>query len=171
MVYEWLPKAYANGADPLAREKMHNASLMAGFTFTNTALGIVHSCAHQIGAEYGIPHGLANAIMMPYVVQYNMPAAAGRYSDIVKAIGDYKAETPIEGTRKFVEYLRDLQKTLNMPTTIKQMGVDEADFKSKLDMLAKNAMADGSTPPNPRVPSIDDLKMVYMCAYNGVDVI
>ncbi len=171
MVFEWLPKAYANGDDRLAREKMHNASLMAGFTFTNTALGIVHSTAHQIGAEYGIPHGLANAIMMPYVVQFNMAAAADRYSDIVKAVGDYDGQTSIEGALKFVEYIRDLQKVLSMPTTIKQMGVDEADFKSKLEMLAKNAIADGSTPPNPRTPSVDDIKNIYMCAYNGIDVI
>jgi alcohol dehydrogenase class IV len=109
--------------------------------------------------------------MMPYVVQFNMAAAADRYSDIVKAVGDYDGQTSIEGALKFVEYIRDLQKVLSMPTTIKQMGVDEADFKSKLEMLAKNAIADGSTPPNPRTPSVDDIKNIYMCAYNGIDVI
>ncbi|WHH59266.1 iron-containing alcohol dehydrogenase [Petroclostridium sp. X23] len=170
MVMEWLPKAYANGADKEAREKMHNASLMAGFTFTNTALGICHSTAHQIGAEYKIPHGLANAIMLPYVVQYNLPVAASRYADIARAFG-IESETPIEGARKFIDCLVELKKIFNMPMSIKEAGVDEADFMKNLDMLAKNAMADGSTPPNPRIPTIDDIKKVFTCAYHGVDVL
>lgn len=170
MVFEWLPQAFANGSNKIAREKMHNASLMAGFTFTNTALGLCHSTAHQIGAEYKIPHGLANAIMLPYVVQYNMSIAASRYSDIAKSIG-YTAATPIEGTRKFIEYIRELQKILKMPTSIKEVGVDEGDFMKNLDMLAVNAMADGSTSSNPRVPEINDIKQILTCAYNGIDLI
>ena len=168
--YKWLPIAYANGSNMLAREKMHNASLMAGFTFTNTALGLCHSTAHQIGAEYHIPHGLANAIMLPYAVQYNAPGASERYATLARAIG-YDSKTPLEGTQKYVQAIRDMQKILNIPGSIKEAGVDEADFKAKLDGMVRNAMADGSTPPNPRIPTLKDIEGIYLNAYYGKDTI
>ncbi|MDO7788187.1 iron-containing alcohol dehydrogenase [Desulforamulus aquiferis] len=170
MVFDWLPKAFADGTNKEAREKMHTASLMAGFTFTNTALGLVHSTAHQIGAEYGIPHGRANAIMMPYVIQYNTAAAASRYADLARAIG-YEVKDAYDGTAKFLEAVRGLQKLLGIPACIKETGVDEADFLAKVDKLAENAMKDGSTPPNPRVPSIQEVKNIFLCAYYGKEVI
>ncbi|SHF54807.1 Alcohol dehydrogenase, class IV [Desulforamulus putei DSM 12395] len=170
MVFEWLPKAFANGNDKEAREKMHTASLMAGFTFTNTALGLVHSTAHQIGAEYGIPHGRANAIMLPYVVQYNTPAVASRYADVARAIG-YESKDAYDGTAKFLEAVRGLQKLLGIPASIKDTGVDEADFLAKVDKLAENAMKDGSTPANPRIPTVEEIKNIFLCAYYGRDVL
>lgn len=168
--YEWLPKAFANGSNKVAREKMHNASLMAGFTFTNTALGLCHSTAHQIGAEYHIPHGRANAIMLPYVVQYNASAAGARYGDLARAIG-YESKTPLEGAQKFVQALRDMQKILGIEGNLKEAGVNEDDFMKKVDGLTKNAMADGSTPANPRVPTLDDIKNIFISAYHGKDMI
>jgi len=170
MVQKWLPIAFANGENMEAREKMHTASLMAGFTFTNTALGICHSCAHQIGAEFGIPHGRSNAIILPYVVQYNTPGAAERYADLARAMG-YDSVEPFEGAKQFVKALQNLQKVLGIPSTLKDAGVDEKHLMKVLDGLAKNAMADGSTPPNPRVPSLDDLKNIFVCAYHGRDVL
>jgi len=170
MAFEWLPRAFANGSNKEAREKMHTASLMAGFTFTNTALGLVHSTAHQVGAEYGIPHGRANAIMLPYVVQYNTPAAAARYADVARAFG-FDSTCPYAGTAKFIEVIRELQKILGIPASLKDAGVKEADFKKALDGLAKNAMNDGSTPTNPRVPSLDDIKKIFLCAYYGQDML
>lgn len=170
MAYKWLPKAFANGTNKEAREKMHTASMMAGFTFTNTALGLVHSCAHQIGAEYGVPHGRANAMMMPFVVQYNAPAAASRYADMARAFG-FDSKDPLEGTVKFVEALRGLQKILGIPACLKDAGIDEADFLSKVDQLAENAMKDGSTPANPRIPTLEEIKNILRCAYYGKDML
>jgi len=169
MAYKWLPIAYANGANKVARDKMHTASLMAGFTFTNTALGLVHSTAHQIGAEFGIPHGRANAIMFPYVIQYNTPAAAERYADMARAFG-FDSNDPFEGTGKFIEAIRNLQKILGIPSSLKDAGVNEADFLKALDGLTKNAMNDGSTPTNPRVPTLEDIKNIFLCAYYGKDM-
>ncbi|BAF58669.1 MAG: iron-containing alcohol dehydrogenase [Pelotomaculum sp.] len=170
MAYKWLPLAFANGGNKEAREKMHTASLMAGFTFTNTALGLVHSTAHQIGAEYGVPHGRANAIMLPYVVQYNAPAAAARYADMAQAFG-YASTDPFEGTVKFIDAVRKLQKILGIPACLKDAGIKEEDFLKKVDMLTKNAMNDGSTPANPRVPTLAEIKNIFLCAYYGNDVI
>ncbi|HHW45154.1 MAG TPA: iron-containing alcohol dehydrogenase [Desulfotomaculum sp.] len=170
MAYKWLPLAFANGSNKEAREKMHTSSLMAGFTFTNTALGLVHSTAHQIGAEYRIPHGRANAVMLPYVVQYNTPAAAARYADVARAFG-YDSTDPYEGTAKFIKAIRDLQKLLGIPACLKDAGIDEQDFLNKVDMLAQNAMKDGSTPANPRVPTVEEIKKIFLCAYYGNDVL
>ncbi|WP_018085018.1 iron-containing alcohol dehydrogenase [Desulfurispora thermophila] len=170
MAYEWLPRAFANGSNKEAREKMHTASLMAGFTFTNTALGLVHSTAHQIGAEYGVPHGRANAIMLPYVVQYNAPAASSRYADLARAFG-FDSVDPFEGTIKFISAIRGLQKLLGIPACLREAGIEEDDFMKKVDMLAQNAMKDGSTPANPRVPTVEEIKKIFLCAYHGNDVL
>lgn len=167
--YAWLPKAYAAGDDPVAREKMHNASLMAGFTFTQTALGLCHSCAHSIGAEWHIPHGLANALMSVPVVQYNAPIVSARYGDLARACGK-EPKTDLEGALKYIEAMKELKYAVNLPVSIQAAGVDEKEFFSKIDGVAINAMNDGSTPTNPRVPTKEDVIKILTAAYYGVDL-
>ncbi len=182
LVFEYLPRSYKNGAkDPEAREKMHNASCIAGMAFTNAFLGINHSLAHKLGGEFHIPHGRANALLLPHVIAYNGETnpskfmafpkygkfiAPQRYQDIAKMLG-LKASTPEEGVASLVKAIKDLMKELNVPATIKEMGIDEKTYLSKIGDLAYKAFEDQCTTANPRLPKVTELEDLYKKAYYG----
>lgn len=177
LVFEYLPASYAT-ADPVAREKMHNASAIAGMAFTNAFLGLNHSMAHKLGGEFNIPHGRANAILLPYVVRYNgtkptkfatFPKyetfiADKKYAQIARYLG-LPAKTPEEGVNSLVQAIKDLQKKLDMVTTIKECGIDKQVFTSKLDSLCDHALEDQCTTANPRYPLISEIKEIYLEAF------
>lgn len=181
MVFEYLPKSYkgANTAEGKeAREKMHNASCMAGMAFANAFLGVNHSLAHKLGSEFHIPHGRANAILLPHVIEYNaaMPTkfaafpryksfvADKKYAEIAKALG-LKANTVDEGVKSLVEAIRSLMKELNMPMTIQECGVAEDAYLSAIERLALDAFDDQCTPANPRLPLVTELVQIYKDIY------
>ncbi len=181
LVFEYLPKAYDNGNDALAREKMHNASCIAGMAFTNAFLGINHSLAHKLGGEFHISHGRANAILLPWVIEYNgQPTptkfvswpkythyiAPKKLQAISKTLG-LPSSTPEEGIKSLVKAIRELMEKLNIPKTIKECGIDEAIFNGRLDYLAEKAFEDQCTTTNPRLPLISELKELYKKAYYG----
>jgi acetaldehyde dehydrogenase / alcohol dehydrogenase len=181
LVFDYLALAYKDGTNELAREKMHNASCIAGMAFTNAFLGINHSLAHKLGGEFHIAHGRANAILLPYVIEYNgektptkfvsLPkyshfVAPEKYRDIAKMLG-LKASTCEEGIASLMKAVRDLNKQLNIPNTLKECGIEEEQFISKLDYLAELAFDDQCTTANPRLPLIEELKGVYKKAYYG----
>lgn len=180
LVFEYLPIAYKNGSDAKAREKMHNASCIAGMAFTNAFLGINHSLAHKLGGEFHIPHGRANAIILPHVVEYNAQkptkfvsfpkyevfVADKRYAEIAKALG-LPASNTEEGVKSLVKAIRDLMKELNIPLTIKECGVDKKQFAAKVPELADKAFEDQCTTANPRLPLVKELEELYMKAYEG----
>lgn len=180
LVFEYLPRAYKNGDDKLAREKMHNASTIAGMAFTNAFLGINHSLAHKLGGEFHIPHGRANAVLLPYVIEYNAQkptkfvsfpkyetfVADKKYAEIARALG-LPAATDEEGVRSLVEAIWQLMKGLNMPVTIAQCGVNEREFKAKVPELADRAFEDQCTTANPRLPLVSELEKLYLKAYGG----
>ncbi|TCK92778.1 acetaldehyde dehydrogenase /alcohol dehydrogenase AdhE [Natranaerovirga hydrolytica] len=181
LVFDYLPRAYKNGQDKVAREKIHNASCIAGMAFTNAFLGVNHSLAHKLGGEFHIPHGAANAILLPYVIEYNgvetptkfvsFPKyekyiAHEKYAEIAKHLG-LKTSTEIEGVQSLVKAVRDLMKTLDIPQTIREHGVEEKSFLSKLEYLADKAFEDQCTTSNPRVPLVSELKSIYKTAYYG----
>ncbi|MBP2079035.1 bifunctional acetaldehyde-CoA/alcohol dehydrogenase [Oceanobacillus polygoni] len=180
LVFEYLPKAYHTGDDEVAREKMHNASTMAGMAFANAFLGINHSLAHKLGAEFGIAHGRANAILMPHVIRYNgtkptkfaaFPKyekfiADERYAEIASML-DLSARTTEEGVTSLIEAVLKLAESLEIPMSIKENGVDEADFESKVDRLADRAFEDQCTTANPRLPLVTELAAIYREAYIG----
>ncbi|MBE6022216.1 MAG: bifunctional acetaldehyde-CoA/alcohol dehydrogenase [Cellulosilyticum sp.] len=182
LVFEYLPRSYKNGAnDPLAREKMHNASTIAGMAFTNAFLGINHSLAHKLGGEFHIVHGRANAILLPHVIEYNGDTnpskfvifpkyekyiAPQKFQEIAKALG-LPASTPQEGVKSLADAVRKLMKELNMPLTIKELGIDEKVFLSKVDDLAYKAFEDQCTTANPRLPKVTELAELYKKAYYG----
>ena len=159
LTFKNLQAAYDDGNDLLAREKMHNASALAGMAFTNSSLGIVHSLAHKIGGEFGISHGLANAILLPYVVEYNA-SETSKYKDIEERL---KIES-------LSEELKKLNKNLGIESGFKEVTeveIGEEKFKEVLDRMSKNALEDPCTATNPRKPSVDDLKEIYINAYYG----
>ncbi len=165
-IYNWLPKAHRDGTDREAREAVHVAASMAGMAHSNAELGLVHAMAHQLGAEFRIPHGRANAVMLPYVIEYNAKVAADRYHLIAARLG-LSGKTPRDSVPRLVDALRGLLRTLNLPLTIKDVDVSEGDFAANLSGLAEHAMKDGVLPPNPRVPTAQEVESVYRCAYEG----
>lgn len=180
LVFQYLPRSYKNPEDKEAREKMSNASTMAGMAFTNAFLGINHSMAHNLGATFHIPHGRANAIIMPYVIGYNAskptkfiaypkyeyPHANERYAEIAKALG-LNATTVEEGVKSLVEAVQILIKEVDIPLTLKDAGVKKEDLDRALDYMANNAFADQCTGTNPRMPLVEELKDIYLKAWKG----
>lgn len=180
LVYKYLPRAYVNGSDREAREKMHNASTIAGMAFTNAFLGINHSLAHKLGGEFHLPHGRANAVLLPYVIEYNAQTpskfvsfpkyeyfkAPEKYQEIARYLG-LPAATPEEGVASLIRAVRDLMGTLEMPVTIAQCGVREEDFLAKVSMLAEKAFEDQTTITNPRTPLIKELEDICWRAFFG----
>ncbi len=166
MVFHSLPKAYANGRNKQAREEMHTASLMAGMVFTNTSLGVTHALAHQLGSEFGVPHGMGNSLLLPYVVQYNSIAVAELYAELAGAL-NLQFNDNREAADKLANAMFQLQKDIGLPRTIKEYGIDEASFNNALDHLAQNAMRDITIRTNPRLPTLQDLKNLLITAYTG----
>lgn len=178
LVFEYLVKSY-NG-DQVAREKMHNASCIAGMAFTNAFLGINHSMAHKLGGEYHIPHGRANTVIMPYVIEYNSKKptkfatfpkyekfiADVRYAEIAKSIG-LPCSTTEEGVKSLINAIKRLNRDLGLPSTIKDCGVDEKAFMDNLYDLSEKAFGDQCTTANPRYPLVTEIADLYKKAYYG----
>ncbi len=180
IVFEYLKESYKNPDDYVAREKMHNASTIAGMAFTNAFLGINHSLAHKIGAEFHISHGRTNAILLPYVIKYNakMPTkfvsfpkyehyiANERYALLASKMG-LKFNTVEEGVQALIDAIKEMNEYLDIPKSFKDYGLDEAEFMSKCDSLADKAFEDQCTNANPRLPLVSELKEIMIDAYYG----
>ena len=183
LVFKYLLRAYENGSDREAREKMHNASTIAGMAFTNAFLGVNHSIAHKLGGEFHIPHGKANAIILPYVIKYNGSAptkmvswpkyehyiADERYMIIARKLG-LPAATPEEGVNSLAKAVLELSTKLGEERSLKDCGIDEGEFLSKVDMLADRAFSDQCTTVNPRVPLVSEIKQILLDAYYGKEI-
>ncbi|MCG7406261.1 bifunctional acetaldehyde-CoA/alcohol dehydrogenase [Paenibacillus sp. ACRRX] len=179
LVFEHLVKS-ANEACPLAREKMHNASTIAGMAFANAFLGINHSLAHKWGAQYHTAHGRTNAILMPHVIRYNAKkptkfasfpkydhfVADVRYAEIARILG-LPARTTEEGVNSLIDAIRDLNRQLGIPETFQEIGFDPKDFESRVDYLADRAFEDQCTTANPKMPLVPELADVYRNAFYG----
>ncbi|MEH6945026.1 bifunctional acetaldehyde-CoA/alcohol dehydrogenase [Bacillus sp. JJ722] len=182
LVFKYLPRAYRNGSnDEEAREKMHNASTIAGMAFANAFLGINHSLAHKMGAEFHIPHGRANAMLMPHVIRYNATKpkkftafpkyehfiADKRYAEIAKMLG-LPCSTTEEGVESLVQAIIKLAKEMNVTMSVADFGVSQAEFNSKVDYLADKAFEDQCTTANPKLPLVTELAEIYKKVYKGV---
>lgn len=158
-IMETLPIAYENGTDMHAREIMLQASMIAGMAFTNVSLGIVHSMAHTLGGMFHVAHGLADAILLPYVIRYNSADA--------KAKEVYDAFAKKVGTENLYEAVEALNKKLNIPSCLQEIIPDGTAFVEKLDEMAALAKADGCTKTNPIIPEREGFKELFMKAYKG----
>ena len=167
MIIDNLIDSY-NG-NKVAREKMHIAQCLAGMAFSNALLGITNSLAHKTGAIFHIPHGCANAIYLPYVVRYNQKCCAERYADIAKFLG-LKGSTTAELVDSYVELLENLNRKMEIPSTLKEYGVEDSDFKNNLDRIANNAVEDACTGCNPRSTNAEDFKKLLTAIYYGQSV-
>ncbi len=149
-----------------ARDNMHIASSLAGMSFSNAILGIVHSIAHKAGKIFNISHGMTNAICLSYVIQFNSKDATQQYSEIARIL-KLKGSTDSELITSLVDYIGEMRTKLNMPHSLKEYGVDEAFFLSKLDDLATTAVADPCTGTNPRKISTEEMKKLLLAIFNG----
>ena len=167
MVFEHLEKSYNGDAD--ARELMHYAQCMAGMAFSNALLGIVHSMAHKTGAAFStghIPHGCANAIYLPFVIQYNRPEAEVRYAEIARFAG-LSGSSDADLTQKLIDKIDEMNKKLGIPATLKEFGIDEVEFKDKVSAISENAVGDACTGSNPRSITPAQMQQLLECTYYG----
>ena len=159
LVFEHLATAYEKPDDKAARAHMHNASALAGMAFTNASLGLVHSLAHKIGGEFGVTHGLANAILLPYIIDFNR-RSSDKYALVEKLLG----------IADLAQAVRDLNRRLGIPATFKacdEVDFNEAKFKAVLERMSANAHADPCTLTNPGQPTVADVQRIYVAAYYG----
>ena len=172
MVLDYLPASYK--CDMIAREQMHYAQCLAGMAFSNALLGIVHSMAHKTGAAFStghIPHGCANAIYLPYVIKYNAkdPVAAKRYAEIARRMG-----LPGTSEKALINSLcakiDAFNVELNIPKTLKDFGIDEAEFKEKIAKISELAVGDACTGSNPRPIDPAAMEKLFNCTYYGTEV-
>ena len=170
MVFENLPASYEGDTD--AREQMHYAQCLAGMAFSNALLGIVHSLAHKTGAVFDgdhIPHGCANAMYLPYVIQFNAKDTASRYADIARFIG-LDGKDDLDLTNKLIEKINEYNKLFGIPKSMKEWGVPEEEFKAKAADIAKEAVGDACTGSNPRGITADQMEQLLNKIYYGEDV-
>lgn len=181
MVFEYLPRAVANGKnDPEAREKMHNAATLAGMAFANAFLGMNHSLAHKIGAEFHVPHGRTNAILLPYVIRYNgtKPEKPGvwpkynyykadeKYAELARLIG-LKFNTVEEGVVAYAKACADLGADCGIKMSFKEQGLDAKAWDTAKEKIAYLAYEDQCSPANPRVPMVTDMIDILRASYEG----
>ena len=183
LVFEYLPRAVKDGKnDPEAREKMHNASAIAGMAFANAFLGMNHSMAHKIGGMFHVPHGYANAILLPYTIRYNGATPSKltvwpkynvyncdkRYQRIARLVG-LKADTPEEGVEALANAVKKLGEECGLELNFKAAGVDEKEWMDKIEEMAYLAFEDQCSPCNARVPMVEDMKEIMRKAYLGIE--
>ncbi|MBO5211923.1 MAG: bifunctional acetaldehyde-CoA/alcohol dehydrogenase [Clostridia bacterium] len=184
MIFEYLPKAYDNGQnDVIAREKMANAATMAGMAFANAFLGICHSMAHKLGSFYHLPHGVANALMINEVIrfnaeeaptkmgtfsQYDHPHTLARYAEIADYLG-LKGKSDEDKLEALITHINALKEKIGIKSSIKDYGVDEQEFLSRLDDMVEQAFDDQCTGANPRYPLMSEMKQMYLNAYYGTN--
>ena len=182
MIFENLPRAYDNGPnDPAAREKMANAATMAGMAFANAFLGVCHSMAHKLGAFHHLPHGVANALMIDEVLrfnaaevpmkmgtfpQYDHPHTLARYAEIAQYLG-LAGKTDEESLENLIHAIDELKEKIGIRKTIRDYGIDEADFLARLDEMTEQAFDDQCTGANPRYPLMSEIRQMYLNAYYG----
>ncbi|KGO15500.1 butanol dehydrogenase [Clostridium botulinum] len=167
MVKEYLVKSYNGNKE--ARGQMHLAQCLAGMAFSNALLGITHSIAHKTGAVFHIPHGCANAIFLPYVIQYNSKSCGERYATIAKKLG-LAGENQDELVKSLIEMIREMNKTMNIPSNLKEYGITEEEFKENVKYISHNAVLDACTGSNPREINDETMEKLFACTYYGEDV-
>lgn len=181
IIFEYLPKAYENGSDSVAREKMANGATMAGMAFANAFLGVCHSMAHKLGAFHHLPHGVANALLIEEVIrfnsaetpakmgtfpQYGYPHTRSRYAEVADTLG-LGGNSDNEKVDNLINAIRELRHKIGIKDTIADYGIDEKQFLDTLDEMTEQAFDDQCTGANPRYPLMSEIKQMYLNAYYG----
>ncbi|MEM3561689.1 MAG: iron-containing alcohol dehydrogenase [Candidatus Jordarchaeaceae archaeon] len=168
-IFEYLPKAYRNGEDMEARTKMANAATMAGLAFGNASVGIAHGVAHSVGAVFGLPHGLVCGVALPYVIEYNIPTSAKYLAELAELIG-IRERDERRAAKALAERTRKLLREIEIPLCLKDLGIEEKDFRENFERLVKLTIQDASSTLNPRTFTREDIEKIYECIYYGREV-
>lgn len=164
MITKYLPKAVANGQYMKARDNMAYAQYLAGIAFNNASLGYVHAMAHQLGGYYNLPHGVCNAILLPYVEEFNLIGNLNRFKDIANAMGEtINGLSTVEAANKAIASIKQLSAQVGIPANLKELGVKTEDF----EIMAENAMKDVCCATNPRTATKEQVIQIYQRAYDG----
>ena len=161
LVFEYLPIAYTYPTDMYARSRMHEASALAGMAFSNASLGLTHAMAHKLGGEFGLAHGLANAVLLPHIIEFNRVNAEEN---------PYELLEDFLGVEDLAEAVRELNEVLGLPCCLRDCesaSCPEDKFSAALDRMSQNALEDPCVLTNPATPSVDDVKAIYRAAYEG----
>lgn len=157
IIPKYLPRAVANGTDTEAREQMAYAQSLAGMAFNNAGLGYVHAIAHQFGGFYDLPHGVCNAILLPHVCRFNLPARTERYAQIAEYLGENtEGLSDYDAAVLAIETIERISKDLNIPSGFAELGAKEED----IPVLAENAMKDATEATNPRRPNLEEVQQI-----------
>lgn len=167
-VYENLEESVKGGRK--ARAVVHIAQCLAGMAFSNALLGIVHSLAHKTGAEFELPHGLCNAVMLPYVIEYNAKECAQKYAQIARSLG-LCGYTDKQLVNALADAFRNLNEKVGIKNSFQQYGITEQHLLSKIDYICQHALEDPCTASNPRKVDFDALRKIFSCAYYGLKVV
>jgi alcohol dehydrogenase class IV len=169
LVFEYLPRAYSDGNDMEARVKMHNAASIAGLAFGNSMAGLAHAMGHSLGAVHHIPHGRAVGVLLPYTVDFSGTVAEERYEEIAYFL---KLDTKKDRTaaRSVCRALKELSRCIDQPIALKDLGIDKSSFEKTLPKLIENAETDTSLVTSARVPETEELKKLFLCAFEGREV-
>jgi len=181
LIFKYLPLAYNDGSDVKAREKMANASTIAGMAFANAFLGICHSMAHKLGAFHHLPHGVANALLIKEVMKFNIserpvkmgtfpqyeyPNILERYVEVANFIG-INGKDDMDTFNKLLEAIDKLKESVGIKKSIKDYGIEEKAFLETLDEMVEQAFDDQCTGANPRYPLMEEIREMYLKAYYG----
>jgi alcohol dehydrogenase class IV len=169
LVFEYLPKAYVDGSDAVAREKMHNAATLAGMGFGNSMVALAHSMGHSLGGLFHTPHGRAVTLFLPYAIEFiarGPTATPTRYGDIARFLG-LPAATEEQGAASLVAAVRDLMRRVQQPLTLQELGLSKRELETNLEALATNAELDVYTVTSLRVPSHEEIIRLFRYAYDG----
>ncbi len=169
-VFQYLPRAVANGTDMEARERMHNAATAAGLGFGNAMASLAHAMGHTLGALFHVPHGRAVSIFLPYTIEFAAREAPARFAELAALVGQPQG-LPLrrgeEGARVLAERIRDLCREIGNPTSVAEAGIEREDYEAQLDKLVDDAFNDTQMITSVRAPSYDELRQLFLCAYEG----
>lgn len=169
LIVEYLPRAYADGQDAVARERMHNAATLAGLGFGNAMACMAHAAGHALGALFHIPHGRAVGLMLPYTIEFIAAEAPERYAMLARTLG-CEAQDDREAARWLAQYLRDFSRSLGQPTSLAELGVEPDAYRESLETLVDHAFNDASMMTAARPPSYEELEALLEAAYEGTSV-
>jgi alcohol dehydrogenase class IV len=169
ILFEYLPKAFDNPDDLLARQKTQNAATMSGLAFSNSQVGLAHATGHALGAIFHMAHGLAVGISNPYVIQFSSRDAAQLYSDIARVIG-IKEESAKAATETLVESIKKLMTHLEVPLSLREAGISHNAFEQNVESLIEQTNRSTCTFVNPRVPDVEEVRKLFACMYEGKQV-
>ena len=171
LVFDYLPRAVAlGGADEEARLRMANAATIAGLGFGNSYPALAHAMGHSLGAYFKIPHGRAVGLFLPYTMEFTLNGGGSRYGEIARFLGFTASQEEVEAGRVLIAKIRELQRTVEQPATLAELGIAPADFQGALETIVHHAEIDAGILSSPRMPDTSEMEQLFVCAYSGKPV-